>query len=146
MGGDALAAARFADDAQRLARVHVEAHAVDGLDRSLIGHEVRLQIAHRQQRLVDHFQTPYGSAASRRPSPRKLNARIATVTGMAGSSSHGETAAVCTLEAAWSMTPQDSPGGRMPSPRKLSDVSKMMIAGNASVVAAMMWLMNDGTR
>ena len=36
-------------------------------------------------------------------------------------------------------------GGRSPRPRKLSDVSLMIIAGSASVVAAMMWLRNDGT-
>ena len=47
--------------------------------------------------------------------------------------------------ASWSRTPQLIAGGRRPSPRKLSDVSLMMIAGIASVVAAMMWLMNDGT-
>lgn len=31
----------------------------------------------------------YGSAASRRPSPRKLKARITTITGTTGSISHG---------------------------------------------------------
>src|SRR4030088_298713 len=125
MGRDALAAARLADDAQRLAGVHVEADAVDRFYRPLIGHEVRLQIAHRQERLVEHH-TPYGSAASRRPSPRKLNARMATVTGTAGSRSHGDSAAVCTFEACCSITPHDTAGGRIPRPRKLSDVSKMM--------------------
>src|SRR5258708_4661210 len=99
MRGDALAATGLADDAQRLPGVHVEAHPVDCLDHPLVGHEVRLELADRQQRLVEH-QMPYGSAASRRPSPRKLNARIAIVTGTAGNSNHGETAAVCTLDAA----------------------------------------------
>ena len=47
--------------------------------------------------------------------------------------------------ASWSSTPQLIAGGRRPSPRKLSDVSLMIIAGIASVVAAMMWLMNEGT-
>ena len=44
-----------------------------------------------------------------------------------------------------SMTPQLMAGGLRPSPRKLSDVSLMMIAGRARVVAAIMWLMKDGT-
>ena len=47
--------------------------------------------------------------------------------------------------ASCSSTPQLIAGGRRPRPRKLSDVSLMMIAGIASVVAAMMWLMNEGT-
>ena len=33
----------------------------------------------------------------------------------------------------------------MPSPRKLSEVSLMIITGIASVLAAMMWLVNAGT-
>ena len=41
-------------------------------------------------------------------------------------------------------TPTDG-GCRMPNPRKLREVSAMIIAGTARVVAAMMWLMNDGT-
>ena len=40
--------------------------------------------------------------------------------------------------ASCSRTPQLIAGGRKPSPRKLNDVSLMMIAGIASVVAAMM--------
>ena len=40
--------------------------------------------------------------------------------------------------ASCSRTPQLIAGGRRPSPRKLNDVSLMMIAGIASVVAAMM--------
>src|SRR5262249_17567388 len=40
---DALAAARLADHAQRLALVDVEVHPVDGADDALVGEEVRLQ-------------------------------------------------------------------------------------------------------
>jgi hypothetical protein len=43
------------------------------------------------------------------------------------------------------MTPQLIAGGRMPRPRKLRKVSLRIISGIASVVAAMMWLVNDGT-
>ena len=41
--GDALAAARFADHAERLAVPDLEADAVDGLDRAVLGEEVRLE-------------------------------------------------------------------------------------------------------
>ena len=34
-------------------------------------------------------------------------------------------------------------GGRIPRPRKLSEVSLMIMAGTAKVVAAMMWLRNE---
>lgn len=44
-----------------------------------------------------YFTCAYGSAASRRPSPRKLNARTATITGIAGISIQGVVAIVCTF-------------------------------------------------
>ena len=67
------------------------------------------------------------------------------MTGTAGSINHGEIATVWTFCACWSSTPQLMAGGRRPRPRKLSAVSLMIIAGSASVVAAMMWLRNVGT-
>ncbi len=42
---------RFADDAQRLAAMQVEADAVDGADGPLIGQEPGAQITHLQQQL-----------------------------------------------------------------------------------------------
>ncbi len=54
-------------------------------------------------------------------------------------------ATVWTFWACCSRTPQLIAGGRRPRPRKLSAVSLTIMAGSASVVAAMMWLMNDGT-
>ena len=53
MRGHAFAAARLADDAQRLARVDIEADPVDCLDRALVRQEVGLQIAHREQRTLN---------------------------------------------------------------------------------------------
>ena len=38
---------------------------------------------------VEHYVALYGSAASRSPSPMKLNASTATMTGTTGSMSHG---------------------------------------------------------
>ena len=72
------------------------------------------------------------------PSPMKLNARTATMTAKDGMRSHGEITNAWMFCASWSSTPQLIAGGRKPSPRKLNDVSLMMIAGIARVVAAMM--------
>ena len=51
-GGYTLAAAAFADDPQRFAGVHVERRAVHGIDDAFTREEVRLEIAHLEQRLV----------------------------------------------------------------------------------------------
>ena len=48
--------------------------------------------------------------------------------------------------APFSSTPSEIAGGRRPSPRKPSAVSLAIIAGSASVVVAMMWLMHEGSR
>ena len=76
----------------------------------------------------------------------KLNAMMTRITGAAGSRSQGEMASAWTFCACWSSTPQLIAGGRSPSPRKDNDVSLMTMAGIANVVAAMMWLMKEGTR
>ena len=60
-------------------------------------------------------------------------------------SSHDASATACNVWASNSNTPQLIAGSRSPKPRKLSDVSAMMMPGMASVVAAMMWLRNDGS-
>jgi hypothetical protein len=50
MRGDRLAAARLADDAQRLAGADVERHAVDGTHDAVEGEELRLQVADFEDR------------------------------------------------------------------------------------------------
>src|SRR5262249_23604887 len=86
-GGDALARAGFADDAQRLAGRNREAYAIDGAQRAGIGEELRPEVAplqHRRGRRAGGrgrwlvHRLPYrlrdrGSSQSRMPSPRKLN-------------------------------------------------------------------------
>ena len=47
--------------------------------------------------------------------------------------------------ASCSRMPQLIAGGRSPRPRKLSDVSLMIMAGSARLVAAMMWERKDGS-
>ena len=77
--GDRLAGARLADDREHLAAVHVEAHAVDGVDDTVVGGELGVEVADREQELAGagrgqgHFS--FGSRASRRPSPMKTKAR-----------------------------------------------------------------------
>ena len=76
----------------------------------------------------------------------RFQTRIApSVPAAARTSFTGERATVWTFCACWSMTPHDIAGGLRPRPRNDSPVSLMIIAGSASVVAAMMWLVNDGT-
>ena len=69
-------------------------------------------------------------------SDASLNA--GTITDTAGISSHGEITSAWMFCASCSSTPQLIAGGRRPRPRNDSDVSLMMMAGIASVVAAMM--------
>ena len=59
--------------------------------------------------------------------------------------SHGMATTESTLWASCSRTPQLIAGARSPMPRKLSAVSARIMLGTASVAAAMMWLMNDGS-
>ena len=68
------------------------------------------------------------------------------VTGIDGIRSQGEIARAWMFCACCSRTPQEMAGGRNPRPRKLREVSLMIMAGTARVVAAMMWLRNEGTR
>ena len=73
----------FADEAERLARLEVERHAVDGVDRPLVGPEADDEVLDREQ--GRSWAAPAGAAPgarhrlirgssdSRRPSPRRLN-------------------------------------------------------------------------
>jgi hypothetical protein len=75
--GHALARARLADEAEDLARQHVEVDPVDGLHDAVPGEEPGTQVAHRQERLAPRVAHRFnrGSRASRRPSPMRLNDR-----------------------------------------------------------------------
>ncbi len=65
----ALAAARFANEAEPLARLDIERHAVDGVDRSLVRSEANDEVIDREER---HQRFIRGSSDSRRPSPSRL--------------------------------------------------------------------------
>ena len=62
--GDALAAAAFADDAERAALEHVEIEPVDRPDDALGREELRLQLAHREQ-CLSHRDPPRRAAHRR---------------------------------------------------------------------------------
>src|SRR5437879_7080925 len=72
-------------DAVRLPWVHAERDAVDRAGRAaaLLGHEVRLQVAHAEQRLR-HVASLRGSRASRSPSPTPLSARTTSAMASPG--------------------------------------------------------------
>ena len=70
----------------------------------------------------------------------KFNARITTITGIAGINNQGVRAMAWIFCASFSNTPQLMAGGRRPRPRKLSVVSVIIIKGSARDAAAIMWL------
>ena len=82
-GGDAFARARFADQPQRLAAADRQRDVVDRLDHAFVGVEVGLQVFDRSSsgsvmaRLgrsgMDGYIRSFGSMASRRPLPTRLN-------------------------------------------------------------------------
>ena len=67
--GDRLAAAGFADDAQRLTAPDRQIDAVDRPHHAVIGLEMRLEPANFEQRFAHGQMTRRGSSASRNPSP-----------------------------------------------------------------------------
>src|SRR6266446_8519304 len=71
--GDALAAAGFADHAQRLPAVDGKIDAIDRAHDAVVGGEVGLQPANFEEALARHgYITFRGSRVSRSPSPMKL--------------------------------------------------------------------------
>src|SRR6185295_3152580 len=79
----ALAAARFADDAQRFAAPDIEGNTIHGAHHAVAAQEVRAQVAHRQYDLGIACHAIYirramrGSSESRSPSPTRLIASTA---------------------------------------------------------------------
>src|SRR3989442_1238218 len=89
-----LAAPRLPDDAEGLAGMDVEGHAVDRARRAAaaLGDEIRLEIAHPQQGLRHAVSRP-GSRASRSASPTAVSAITTTAMASPGNSEvHGAVA------------------------------------------------------
>ncbi len=85
LGGHALAAAAFADDGQRLARVHVQAHAAHGVHLARVGVERHLQVLNVQYPFhPDDYLLSLGSKASRIWSPSRLKASMVMLMNTAG--------------------------------------------------------------
>ena len=71
--GDALPAARLADEAERLARPDVERDAVDRVDEAALRLEADAEVLDLEERRLAHDRPrSFGSSASRRPSPMRL--------------------------------------------------------------------------
>src|SRR5688572_33228340 len=119
-GGHALAAARLAHDGECFAGVDFVRHTIDGAYDGGVGEEIRLEIVEAQERLA-HARPPLtlrGSSASRRPSPRKLNAMTVTKIAVPGTnSSHGNDVSARMLRAWFSMFPHEALGSCTPTPR-----------------------------
>src|SRR2546422_5420379 len=112
-----LAAPRLPDDAEGLAGMDVEGHAVNGARRAAaaLGDEVRLEIAHAQQGLRHAVSWP-GSRASRSASPTAVSAITTTAMASPGNSEvHGAVPSWSLPSAI--MFPQLGTGDGTPMPR-----------------------------
>src|SRR5262249_1969896 len=125
--GDALAAAGFADDAQRLAGKHVERDAVDRIGHALDGEEMGAQVADAEQR-IGHGSNPHmrrarrGSRRSRKPSPNRLTESTTRASATPGAKIvHGARPRKSRLWAI--MLPQVGMSGGVPAPRNDSAAS-----------------------
>ena len=87
-GGDGLAGAGLADDADGLAAVEREAHAVDGLDHPGVGEEVRGEVLDGEEAFGHAYSLSLGSVASRRPLPNEMKPKTVVTSARLGNSSH----------------------------------------------------------
>ena len=92
--GHALAAAGFADDAERLAGADRERHAVDGPRDAVLGEEVGLEVLDLEQGRghgSPHMRRAMrGSSRSRSPSPTRLTASTTSASASPGQNTvHG---------------------------------------------------------
>ena len=71
---DALAGARFADDAEHLAFVDREAHALDRVHDGALRRKLDVEVFDFEQGHGGDQRLSFGSSASRSPSPSRLNA------------------------------------------------------------------------
>src|SRR5207244_669938 len=82
--GYRFAAARLSDDADGLAPVHMEGHAVHGFDCRGGCEEVGLQVLDLEQWSGQGYLLILGSRASRRPSPKAFSATSVRPSASAG--------------------------------------------------------------
>ena len=82
--GHALAAAGLADDAQGLALVELEGHAVDGVDGALVRAKADHEVLDAEQRHRVGYRRSRGSRDSRSPSPIRLKPTAVMTMAMPG--------------------------------------------------------------
>src|SRR6184192_1382395 len=113
----------------------IETDAVNSLHHAVVGKELRLEVLDLEYGLAHRFCL--GSSASRRPSPRKLNAISVSESAIAGASTMWGA-----MRSAWkpsaAMAPQEGVGGWTPRPRKLKKASNRMACGIPKVAWTMM--------
>src|SRR5712675_1434686 len=131
--GGGLAAARLADESDRLAFIERKAQPIDGFDdaspakRGVVG----LQVGHPQQR--GHRMTfqayklrSCGSSRTLSQSPSSCVASTTSKIPRPGKNVSHQSPTISIDRASDSIRPQAGSGGGTPTPRKLSDASAMM--------------------
>src|SRR5260221_1695808 len=129
-GGDALAAAGFADDRQRLVALHGEADVAHRRVPEAAGAKRRHEILDGEDRGEDrgfcwHLYSPprsLGSMASRSPSPSMFSEKTTSRMARLGKT-ESEALSRMFSKPSRIMPPQVAVGGRTPRPMKLSDAS-----------------------
>src|SRR5262245_53449559 len=137
---DGLAAARFADDRERLALRHREARAAHGLHDAAVRVELDVQVLHVEDRArrgklergAHSRPRRRTSSASRKPSPSKLNASTATLMKSAGNMSSWGCASIVLMPSLL-MLPHDGVGGATPMPMNDRNASMKMTRGTSNV-------------
>src|SRR5690606_34774323 len=110
-------------DAQRLAGLERERHAVHGAGDALVGVEVCPQVLHLEQR---HQLLSRGSSASRSPSPTRLNASTVTTIARPGNVASHHAPNSTSLPSA-TILPHEGAGSGTPRPRNESPASSTIV-------------------
>src|SRR6185503_5611037 len=138
--GHGLAAARLADDRERLARGDAEARAAHGLHDAAVRRELDGEVRDLEHGLPGAYRRLRAhsrprkrtSSASRKPSPSKLNASTAVLIRSAGNSSSCGCASIVLMPSLL-MLPHDGVGGATPMPMNDRNASMKITRGTSNV-------------
>src|SRR5262249_19033512 len=131
----ALAATRLAHQAQHLAALQGEAHAIDCLHHAAAQEEMSVQVADFENGFA-HSWRSRGSRRSRSQSPNRLTDSTSKVMARPGISATHQASAMRPRPSEI-IRPQVGVGGGMPAPRKESDASAMITTPMLSVTSTM---------
>ncbi len=112
-GGDRLAGAALADDAQRLAGGERQRHALDGVHRAVAGGEGDLEVLDGEER-AGHVRI-LGSRMSRNPSPSRLKQSTAVISAAPGKTTSHHLPVVMKRAPSATMMPHSGVGAWTPS-------------------------------